>query len=629
MSVEIRTIAPDEVARWVDAMRTGFLEPPAPDPTEAEFRGRPLRPRPRLGRGRRRRASWAPCAASTPPWPCPGDQVVSAAALTHVTVSASHRRRGLLSEMITADLRSCAERGDAVGTLVAAEWPIYGRFGYGAGGRVGAPRGRHPRPGHPRGPRRARSSWWTATPSGSWPARSTTVTRPPSPAPSGGPTGGGTSRSATSRSQGRTTPTFFVIGRDDDGRPDGFLSLRHQGPLGGSAPPQHPRGRTTWSGVDPTASNRLWRYCLEIDWVATVSAGDHWVSDPLRWILGDARAMAEHERTDLLWVRLLDVAAALAGRRYLCPGRVVLEVDDAMGLSGGRFALDGGPDGAECAPTTDPADLALSVSTLSSAYLGGYTLADLARGGRVERAPPRRPGHRRRHVPLPRAPLVRHALLAWPSGRLRHPGVIGPAAPAWRPAPSGTRASPRRAMRRVPGSTSRAASSSRVTQRRASDSWLPATSAPAGATTRWRTSRCRWGALAGERHPVDVQVDRRDHHGQTGDAGLLGGLAPGHAGQVGVTVGVAARLEPTLGLAVEQHEHVVAPVVDHQGRAGQVAVDAGARQGVGVRGRRTRGCGRGWRPARRRAARRTPAGPGPRPARCSGASLGSPSASSS
>ena len=46
-------------------------------------------------------------------------------------MSASHRRRGLLSEMITADLASCAERGDAVGTLVAAEWPIYGRFGYG------------------------------------------------------------------------------------------------------------------------------------------------------------------------------------------------------------------------------------------------------------------------------------------------------------------------------------------------------------------------------------------------------------------------------------------------------------------------------------------------------------------
>ena len=60
-----------------------------------------------------------------------------------------------------------------------------------------------------------------------------------------------------------------------------------------------------------------------------------------------------------------------------------------MGLSGGRFALEGGPDGATCAPTDEPADLALSVSTLSSAYLGGYTLADLARGGRVDE---RRPG---------------------------------------------------------------------------------------------------------------------------------------------------------------------------------------------------------------------------------------------
>ena len=229
-----------------------------------------------------------------------------------------------------------------------------------------------------------------------------------------------------------------MIGRDDDGRPDGFLSYVIKDHWEG----QRPRNTLEVHdliGLDAPAGNRLWRYCLEVDWVATVSAGDHWVSDPLRWILGDARAMAEHERTDLLWVRLLDVAAALAGRRYLCPGRVVVEVDDTMGLSGGRFALDGGPDGAQCVPTTDPADLALSVSALSSAYLGGYTLADLARGGRVEE---RRPGALATADAMFRSPCppgasrtsdllgppVGKPPVAWPSGRqasLRAPSASG------------------------------------------------------------------------------------------------------------------------------------------------------------------------------------------------------------
>ncbi len=96
MSVDVRTIEPDEVAGWVDAMRTGFLDPPAPDPIEAEFR-----------RGHFDLDHvWAAVDGARivgtlrsfdTTLAVPGDQVVSAAALTHVTVSASHRRRGLLS----------------------------------------------------------------------------------------------------------------------------------------------------------------------------------------------------------------------------------------------------------------------------------------------------------------------------------------------------------------------------------------------------------------------------------------------------------------------------------------------------------------------------------------------------
>jgi predicted acetyltransferase len=380
MSVEIRTIAPDEVRAWVDAMRAGFLEGPAPDAAEAEFRAGHFD----LDH------TWA--AVDDPrivgtlrsfdtTLAVPGHQVVSAAALTHVTVSASHRRRGLLSSMIDADLRACARRGDAVGTLVAAEWPIYGRFGYGPAAEavrlVVDTRG--------------------LTIDGDRTGRVDTVDvdtyrqvageiydryQATQPGAIGRPAWLWDIGLGRPKLQGRTVPTFFAISRDEAGEPDGFLSYDVKDHWEGQRP-HNTLEVEDLVGVDVAASNRLWRYCLEVDWVSTVSAADHRIGEPLRWILGDARAMGEHDRTDLLWVRILDVTAALAARRYLTTGRVVLEVDDPMGLSGGRFALEGGPDGADCASTTAPADLALSVSTLSSAYLGGYTLADLARGGRI------------------------------------------------------------------------------------------------------------------------------------------------------------------------------------------------------------------------------------------------------
>ena len=66
------------------------------------------------------------------PLTVPGPGFVTAAALTNVTVAPTHRRRGLLSQMILGDLTASAEREEALGILIASEYPIYGRFGYGA-----------------------------------------------------------------------------------------------------------------------------------------------------------------------------------------------------------------------------------------------------------------------------------------------------------------------------------------------------------------------------------------------------------------------------------------------------------------------------------------------------------------
>ena len=390
MSVQIRTIGAPEVAAWVDAMRTGFLSPPAPTPAEAEFRtatfdlshvwaavdGTRI-----VGTLRSFETTVA----------VPGGSTVSAAALTHVTVTATHRRQGLLSAMITSDLEACAARGDAVGVLVAAEYPIYGRYGYGPAAEavelVVDTRGLTlvDPAGRPLGPTHRsegsvdlvdRDTFLAAAPKVYESFQSN------QPGAIGRPDWWWDVTLGVVDIDGKKPPTFLALGRDVDGNPNGFVAYDVTDHWEG----QRPRNTLEIHdlvGRDAAATNRLWRHCLEVDWVATVTAHDHGVADPLRWMLGDARAIRERDRADLLWLRIIDVPAALSGRRYLAPGQLVIEVDDPMGLSGGRFALEAGPDRATCTPTGEPADLALSVSTLSSAYLGGYTLADLARGGRV------------------------------------------------------------------------------------------------------------------------------------------------------------------------------------------------------------------------------------------------------
>ena len=87
---------------------------------------------------------------------------------------------------------------------------------------------------------------------------------------------------------------------------------------------------------------------------------------------------------DGLWLRVLDVPAALAARRYAAPIDVVLEIDDArIPANTGRWRVVGSPDAATCTKTDDPADLAVDMQALGSAYLGGASLVDLAAAGKV------------------------------------------------------------------------------------------------------------------------------------------------------------------------------------------------------------------------------------------------------
>jgi predicted acetyltransferase len=139
-----------------------------------------------------------------------------------------------------------------------------------------------------------------------------------------------------------------------------------------------------------TAYRNLWAYLSGIDAVGEASLSMRPVDEPARWLLPDGRALRQGYTGDGMWLRLLDVPAALAARGYRIPGRLVIEVvdADAGGYGTGCYELDAEEDGTACRPSRRSPDLVLSQRSLAGAYLGGFSLRELSLGGGVEEHTP-------------------------------------------------------------------------------------------------------------------------------------------------------------------------------------------------------------------------------------------------
>ena len=292
--------------------------------------------------------------------------------------------------MVAAEHGALQARGEALALLYAAEYPIYGRFGYGPA---------------------CRESEWTID------ARAATFH------------GDATGRvelvipSEATRDAIRTVFETWRLGavgdirrrdhswdfdlglREDAWGPKwkGFLALHHDaaGAIDGYV--RYNRADDRWDqgqprnvvkvdelhGLTDDASAALWRYLAEMDWVATVKAERRSPSDRLPWFLVNARAARVSEFGDGLWVRIFDVPRALAARTYAATASLVLEVLDAEAAGGRtRVHLETSSGGASCRATDRPPDLTLDVSALSAAYLGGTRLGDavIATGVQEHRA---------------------------------------------------------------------------------------------------------------------------------------------------------------------------------------------------------------------------------------------------
>lgn len=310
-------------------------------------------------------------------------------AVTNVTVSATHRRRGLMSRMLEDSLGAARDRGDAVSILIAAEWPIYGRFGYAPASIAADYLFRRSRPGArcpgdvARVRQVERDEFGAVAPAVFAAARRRRA--------------GQIDRVADwwNRILGRDgypamegLPHNWLVHEGEAG-PDGLLAWKATGDFG-LIPPLGSAEVWDLTAATDTAYRDLWAYLSGIDAIDEIRLSNRPVDEPVRWLLDDGRALVMTQHVDFLWLRLLDVPAALAARRYAVPGEVVLEVidEDVSRFASGRYRLTADGDGAACAPASGAADVDITQQALAAIYLGGFRLSELAlAGAATERTP--------------------------------------------------------------------------------------------------------------------------------------------------------------------------------------------------------------------------------------------------
>ena len=155
----------------------------------------------------------------------------------------------------------------------------------------------------------------------------------------------------------------------------------------------------------PESYRELWRHLASLDLVGAVTWGDASTDEPLPWLLADPRAAAPGASREMLWLRVLDVPAALAARRYPVTEQIVLAVTDPAGYAAGTWLLDTtDPVEPRIVTTTAEADVALDVTALGSLYLGGVDPRVLARAGRLEERTPGAAGRLARLLAAPSVP---------------------------------------------------------------------------------------------------------------------------------------------------------------------------------------------------------------------------------
>jgi predicted acetyltransferase len=307
----------------------------------------------------------------------PGGELATGG-VTWVAVMPSHRRKGILRQLMRRELDDLHERGEPLAVLWASEAAIYGRFGYGIAAptvQMDADRSRfalRDDPG-PRGVARIVDAGEAVEAC----MRVYEAVRPTVP---------GfvartrewweTYRLADPEYWRRGASPKYIAVIDVDGEPAAYAIYRiKEDWVDGFSRSQVKLVETL--AATPAGERELWRFVFGIDLIAQVQ-GRLDPASPLFLMVVDPRSL-QLRVSEGLWLRLVDVEAALAGRSFASDDEVVIEVrDDFCAWNAGRWRIGG-----TVARTDDDADLELDVADLASAYLGGFSFSRLAAAERV------------------------------------------------------------------------------------------------------------------------------------------------------------------------------------------------------------------------------------------------------
>lgn len=376
MSITTGPVAAEEFDQWVAIMGVAFASDPSPEQLERD------KSRHRLERSTTARDGNA-LVATFGSFPfettVPGGQLPTSG-VTGVAILPTHRRRGIIRRLMVEHFTDCVERSEPLATLWASEAAIYGRFGYGLAAR------------HHDLKLTVRPGMFVGAPASGHEFR------------------------LVDRDEALTViPALFDVERQR--RPGMFTRDDAWWQLLLSDPPDRREGwsahrrvvasvdgvdvayaifRAKWTdgvrqivelleafGVDDGSERAVWQFLTEIDLVDEIINWNDPIDRPFDWWLSDPR-LAARKVSDALYLRLVDVRAALQGRSYQRDGTVTLAVADSvcpwneqtyrLSVSAGRGLCD---------IVDDVPDVSVDVAALGSAYLGDRSPIELARVGRV------------------------------------------------------------------------------------------------------------------------------------------------------------------------------------------------------------------------------------------------------
>jgi predicted acetyltransferase len=315
----------------------------------------------------------------------PGGASVPMSGTTIVTVQPTHRRQGILNAMMVDHLDDSSARGEALVGLWASETPIYGRYGFG----------------------RATSRDVAEASNGAL-----NIDGPME----------GTVRYVESAEVGEIVPAIFdevrttkpgMLSRSEDwwkhrilydperwregssakrfvvyevdGQAEGYAIYTQKPDWGDFVPNGQVRVKEIMATTD-RAHTGLWNFVAGIDLFPRVR---HWnvpADDPLWWKLSDPRRV-DRKRTDALWLRIMDVPAALEARTYETDGSIRIRVDDPFRPdTSGVYELAVSDGVGKCVAVEGDADLRLGIDALGALYLGGNSALAMAAAGLIDGA---------------------------------------------------------------------------------------------------------------------------------------------------------------------------------------------------------------------------------------------------